>query len=178
MENLRHHRPLAFPVCGKKVGLRGALIMGPFIRSWFALLTQTADWSHAAPGSLVSDTGRRFLVNASARMNAQPCENAIRDSCLVSAQSVYIPTAVPSGKLARYRQPRTITNTRAHERLRNKPSPPMMARVEIRIRKIATAALADAAIRTASVFSDNGPLPVNPMNNNNAAKMLSAPNTI
>src|SRR5215510_8421872 len=88
-----------------------------------------------------------FLVNASVQMNAYPCESATRASCFVSAQRVYIPTAVPSGKLGKYKQPRTITNTRAHERLRNKPSPPIMARVEIKTRKIATAAPADVAIQ-------------------------------
>jgi hypothetical protein len=53
-----------------------------------------------------------------------------------------------------------------------------MAKVEIRISKTATAVAADVVINTVSLFSDNSPSPVTPRNNNNAAKMPSAPNAI
>ncbi|HZO84955.1 MAG TPA: hypothetical protein VFC26_07065, partial [Verrucomicrobiae bacterium] len=109
---------------------------------------------------------------------AHPGESAARASCFVSAQRVYIPTPVPSGKLKRYKQPRTITNTRAHERRRNKPAPPIMAKIEIKTSKTATAMAADVVIKIVSLFSDNSPSPVTPTDNNNAAKMPSAPSAI
>jgi hypothetical protein len=54
----------------------------------------------------------------------------------------------------------------------------IMERVEIKARKIATAAAADVVIQPVSPFSGNNPFPVNPTNNKSAAKTPSAPNAI
>jgi len=71
-----------------------------------------------------------------------------------------------------------ITNTRAHERRRNNPAPPIMARIEIETSKTATAVAADAVIKIVSLFFHNSPSLATPTNNNNAAKIPSAPSAI
>src|SRR5215470_7703626 len=132
MKNLRHSCPLSFSCLREESQSKGRVGHWAFHRE--LARARLPNQPYAGQVLLVSDVGRFIFVNASVRMNAYPCENANRAACLVSAQRAYIPTAVPSGKLGRYKQARTITNTRAHERLRNKPSPPIMARVEIKTR--------------------------------------------